>query len=64
LQAILTEGFPHTIAKDAKIDLSKSIAREYGSSNNIRAYSLALGNIFTLATYESMTLEDKLEALK
>lgn len=52
-----TAGSPYTIAKAANIALTKSIAREYGSSN-IRAYSLALGNIATLATYESMTPED------
>ncbi len=56
-----TEGFPYTIAKAANIALTKSIAREYGN-NNIRAYSLALGNIATVATYESMTKEDRLEA--
>lgn len=54
----LTAGSPYTIAKAANIALTKSIAREYGSSN-IRAYSLALGNIATLATYESMTPEDR-----
>lgn len=53
-----TVGSPYTIAKAANIALTKSIAREYGSSN-IRAYSLALGNIATLATYESMTPEDR-----
>ena len=51
-----TEGSPYTIAKAANISLTKSIAREYGG-NNIRAYSLALGNISTLATIESMTKE-------
>jgi 3-oxoacyl-[acyl-carrier protein] reductase len=56
-----TEGSSYTIAKAANIALTKSIAREYGN-NNIRAYSLALGNIATVATYESMTKEDRLEA--
>jgi 3-oxoacyl-[acyl-carrier protein] reductase len=56
-----TEGSPYTIAKAANISLTKSIAREYGG-NNIRAYSLALGNISTLATYESMTKEDRQRA--
>jgi 3-oxoacyl-[acyl-carrier protein] reductase len=56
-----TEGSPYTIAKAANISLTKSIAREYGG-NNIRAYSLALGNIATLATYESMTKEDRQRA--
>ena len=56
--ASYTAGFPYTIAKAANIALTKSIAREYANSN-IRAYSLALGNIATLATYESMTPEDR-----
>lgn len=56
-----TEGSPYTIAKAANISLTKSIAREYGG-NNIRAYSLALGNISTLATYDSMTKEDRQRA--
>jgi 3-oxoacyl-[acyl-carrier protein] reductase len=47
-------GAPYTIAKAANIALTKCIAMEYGS-NNIRAYTLALGNIATLATYDSMT---------
>jgi 3-oxoacyl-[acyl-carrier protein] reductase len=56
-----TEGSPYTIAKAANMSLTKSIAREY-AGNNIRAYSLALGNISTLATYESMTKEDRQRA--
>jgi NAD(P)-dependent dehydrogenase (short-subunit alcohol dehydrogenase family) len=56
-----TEGSPYTIAKTANIALTKCIAREYGS-NNIRAYSLALGNIATLATYGSMTEEYRHQA--
>jgi NAD(P)-dependent dehydrogenase (short-subunit alcohol dehydrogenase family) len=56
-----TEGSPYTIAKTANIALTKCIAREYGS-NNIRAYSLALGNIATLATYGSMTEECRHQA--
>jgi 3-oxoacyl-[acyl-carrier protein] reductase len=56
-----TEGFPYTIAKAANIALTKSIAKEYGPSN-IRAYSLALGNIATVATYESMTKENRHQA--
>ncbi len=56
-----TEGSPYAIAKAANIALTKSIAREYGS-NNIRAYSLALGNIATMATYESMTEKDRHKA--
>ncbi|HSA75261.1 MAG TPA: SDR family oxidoreductase, partial [Candidatus Nitrosocosmicus sp.] len=53
-----TKGSPYTIAKAANIALTKCISKEYGA-NNIRAYSLALGNIATAATYESMTKEDR-----
>ena len=53
-----TEGSPYTIAKAANIALTKCIAKEY-AINNIRAYSLALGNIATTATLESMTEEEK-----
>ncbi len=53
-----TEGSPYTIAKAANIALTKCIAREYAGSN-IRVYSLALGNIATLATYESLTEEER-----
>ncbi len=53
-----SEGSPYAIAKAANIALTKSIVKEYGG-NNIRAYSLALGNINTLATYESMTKKDR-----
>jgi 3-oxoacyl-[acyl-carrier protein] reductase len=47
------EGSPYTIAKSGVIGLTKHIAREYGIYN-IRAYTLALGNISTDATYYSM----------
>jgi len=47
------EGSPYTIAKSGVIGLTKHIAREYGIYN-IRAYTLALGNISTEATYYSM----------
>ena len=47
------EGSPYTIAKSGLIGLTKHIAREYGIYN-IRAYTLALGNISTDATYYSM----------
>jgi 3-oxoacyl-[acyl-carrier protein] reductase len=49
-----TEGAPYTIAKAANIALTKCIAKEYGI-NGIRAYTMALGNIATMATYDSMT---------
>jgi 3-oxoacyl-[acyl-carrier protein] reductase len=55
------EGSPYTIAKAANIALTKCIAMEYGR-NNIRAYSMALGNISTKATYESMNEEDRKHA--
>ena len=49
-----TEGAPYTIAKAANIALTKCIAKEYGI-NGIRSYAMALGNIATMATYDSMT---------
>lgn len=52
------KGSPYTIAKAGNIALTKCISKEYGA-NNIRAYSLALGNIATPTTYESMTPEDR-----
>ena len=55
------EGSPYTIAKAGSIALTKCIAMEYGE-NNIRAYTLALGNIQTLATYGSMTENDRRKA--
>jgi 3-oxoacyl-[acyl-carrier protein] reductase len=56
-----TKGAPYTIAKAANIALTKCIALEYGS-NNIRCYTMALGNIATLATYNSMTEIDRNKA--
>jgi len=47
-------GFPYSIAKSGNITLTKCIAKEY-SSYGIRAYTLALGNIATPATLDSMT---------
>lgn len=55
------EGSPYTIAKDGSIALTKCIAMEYGK-DNIRAYTLALGNIQTLATYGQMTDNDMRKA--
>jgi 3-oxoacyl-[acyl-carrier protein] reductase len=52
------EGSPYTIAKSGLIGLTKHIAREYGIYN-IRAYTLALGNISTDATYFSMDNKHK-----
>jgi 3-oxoacyl-[acyl-carrier protein] reductase len=56
-----TKGAPYTIAKAANIALTKCIAMEYGSKN-IRVYTIALGNIATLATYYSMTENDRNKA--
>jgi 3-oxoacyl-[acyl-carrier protein] reductase len=47
-------GFPYSIAKSGNITLTKCIAKEY-SRFGIRAYTLALGNIATPATLDSMT---------
>jgi NAD(P)-dependent dehydrogenase (short-subunit alcohol dehydrogenase family) len=52
------QGAPYTLAKASLIALTKHIAMEYGS-NNIRAYTLALGNIATEATFNSMSQEDR-----
>jgi 3-oxoacyl-[acyl-carrier protein] reductase len=56
-----TEGAPYTIAKAGAIAIAKHIAREYGDKN-IRAYSLALGNISSEATYSSMTVTERRKA--
>ncbi len=47
-----TEGSSYNITKAANITLTKCIAKEY-AINNIRAHTLALGSIATLATIES-----------
>ncbi len=47
-------GFPYSIAKSGNITLTKCIAKEY-SRFGIRAYTLALGNIATPATLDSVT---------
>ena len=47
-------GFPYFIAKSGNITLTKCIAKEY-SRFGIRAYTLALGNIATPATLDSVT---------
>lgn len=48
-----TEGAPYTLAKAGIAAMTKHIALEYGP-DNIRAYTLALGNIATDATYGAM----------
>lgn len=56
-----TAGAPYTIAKAGVIAATKQIALEY-ANKNIRAYTLALGNIATDATYFSMTEKDRRKA--
>ena len=50
-------GAAYTIAKTALLALAKHIAKEYGRYN-IRAYSLALGNIKTEPTVRGLTAEE------
>lgn len=56
-----TAGAPYSIAKSGVIAMTKHIALEYGDKN-IRAYTLALGNISTEATFASMTLTERKKA--
>jgi 3-oxoacyl-[acyl-carrier protein] reductase len=56
-----TEGAPYTVAKAGVIAITKHIALEYGDKN-IRAYTLALGNISTDATFNSMTATERKKA--
>ena len=56
-----TEGAPYTFAKAGIVAMTKHIALEYGP-NNIRAYALALGNIATEATFDSMTAAERKKA--
>jgi len=56
-----TEGAPYTIAKAGVIAITKHIALEYGIKN-IRAYTLALGNISTDATFKAMTVTERKKA--
>lgn len=56
-----TAGAPYSIAKSGVIAITKHIALEYGDKN-IRAYTLALGNISTEATFSSMTLTERKKA--
>lgn len=56
-----TEGAPYTIAKAGAIAIAKHIAMEYGDKN-IRAYTLALGNISSEATFNSMTATERKKA--
>jgi 3-oxoacyl-[acyl-carrier protein] reductase len=56
-----TEGAPYTMAKAAIIAMTKHIALEYGN-RGIRAYTLALGNIASEATFGSMTAAERKKA--
>ena len=56
-----TAGVPYSIAKSGVIAITKHLALEYGNKN-IRAYTLALGNISTEATFASMTLTERKKA--
>jgi len=56
-----TAGAPYSIAKSGVMTITKHIALEYGEKN-IRAYTLALGNISTEATFASMTLTERKRA--
>jgi 3-oxoacyl-[acyl-carrier protein] reductase len=56
-----TEGAPYTLAKAAIIAMTKHIALEYGQ-RNVRAYTLALGNIASDATFGSMTPAERKKA--
>lgn len=56
-----TKGAPYSIAKAGIIVMTKHIALEYGDEN-IRAYTLALGNIATEATLNSLTIAEKKKA--
>lgn len=55
------EGAPYTLAKAGIIAMTKHVALEYGN-RGIRAYSLALGNIATNATFDSMDEKARREA--
>lgn len=48
------EGAPYTLAKAGIVAMTKHVAMEY-ASRGIRAYTLALGNIATDATFKSMS---------
>lgn len=53
-----TEGAPYSLAKAGIVAMTKHVALEYGH-DNVRAYALALGNIATDATFNSMTAKAK-----
>jgi 3-oxoacyl-[acyl-carrier protein] reductase len=53
-----TGGAPYSVAKAGVIAITKHIALEY-DDRNIRAYTLALGNISTEATFSSITVTER-----
>lgn len=55
------EGAPYTLAKAGIVAMTKHVAMEYASSG-IRAYTLALGNIATDATFKSMNKNARRQA--
>ena len=54
-------GSAYSVAKAGLISITKHLALEYGS-RNIRAYTIALGNISTDATYKSLTMLERKKA--
>lgn len=55
-----SEGAPYSLAKAGLLAMTKHVALEYGK-DNVRAYALALGNIATDATFDSMTTKARKE---
>jgi NAD(P)-dependent dehydrogenase (short-subunit alcohol dehydrogenase family) len=53
-----TASAPYSIAKSGVTALTKHVVLERGNKNN-RAYSLALGNISTGATFACLTLTER-----
>lgn len=49
-----SEGAPYSLAKAGIVAMTKHVALEYGR-DNVRAYALALGNIATDATFNSLS---------
>jgi NAD(P)-dependent dehydrogenase (short-subunit alcohol dehydrogenase family) len=52
---------PYGIAKSRVIEITKHVALEYGEKN-IRAYTLALGNISSEATFTSLSMTERKKA--
>ncbi|HEX9319802.1 MAG TPA: SDR family oxidoreductase [Nitrososphaeraceae archaeon] len=56
-------GSPYSLAKSGIVCMTKHIALEY-AQKGIRAYSIALGNIATEATYRSLSAAEKMKAVR